>query len=352
MGVTLAAVGLTALLQGVVLSRRLTRRVPAGPVRDDTNRWAALAGPLLAVSTFTLVLGSTDILLLKLYVGAEEIARYYAATKIVAIASFVSYGVAATSSHRFAAAAASGDRQALARVAVEAARWSFWPTLAIALILALLAQPLLGLFGPGFDAAAPIVGLLGLGLVASAAVGPADRALAMTDGAGICAFIFAGAFALNVVFCVALIPMLGPAGAAVGTGLALAAKSAMLWAITRRRLGLDTFVSPPASLSDGPAHATFRRAPSRSRSPLRPRRRGKTKPGAPLPPVPSNRTRSTRPPSRLPVSNTCPKGKVRAFCLLGEALDRIGNSSAFFRSAAPGGVFSTRSQSGAPANSW
>lgn len=261
MGATLAAVALTALLQGVVLSGRLARRVPAGPARNDRSRWAALAVPLLAVSTFTLLLGSTDILLLKLFVGPEEIARYYAATKIVAIASFVSYGVAATSSHRFAAAAAAGDREALARVAVEAARWSFWPTLVIALALALLAQPLLWLFGPGFGSAAPIVGLLGLGLVAAAAVGPADRALAMTDGAAACASIYAVAFMLNVLFCLVLVPLLGPAGAAAGTGLALAAKSAMLWAVARRRLGLDTFVLTAglverrASSRDGSADA-------------------------------------------------------------------------------------------------
>ena len=242
MTATLASVAITALAQGVVLQRRIAARVPAGPARVDRDRWVGVAAPLLAVTGFTLLLGSTDIIVLKLFVGPEEIARYFAATKITAVASFVAYGVAATSSHRFAAHMASGDRAAAARLAAETVRWTFWPTLAVIAALLALSRPLLSLFGAGYAEAWPVLAILSLGLIAQAAVGPADRALSMMEESGVTARIYAAAFAANVALALALTPLFGLSGAALATALALAAKSALLHATARRRLGLDMVV--------------------------------------------------------------------------------------------------------------
>jgi O-antigen/teichoic acid export membrane protein/CelD/BcsL family acetyltransferase involved in cellulose biosynthesis len=247
MAVTLAAVALTAIAQGIVLQRRLRARVPSGPRRVDFARWREVSTPLLLVTTFTLLLGSTDILLLKLFVPSAEIARYFAATKILAVASFVAYGVAATSSHRFAAQAVSGDRTQTARLARETVRWTFWPTLAVILALVALAKPLLALFGPDFAESWPVIAILSLGLLAQAAVGPADRALAMLDHGAVTARIYAGAFVANIALGLTLIPVLGLEGAALATSLALVVKSALLYASARGRLGLHMFAfgGPP-----------------------------------------------------------------------------------------------------------
>jgi O-antigen/teichoic acid export membrane protein len=253
MGVTLAAVALTAVAQGVVLQGRLKTRVPAGARRTDLGRWAGVSAPLLVVTTFTLLLGATDILLLKLFVGPAEIARYFAATKILAVASFVAYGVAATSSHRFAAQAVSGDRAETERLAAETVRWTFWPTLAVIAVLILLARPLLALFGSDFAQGWPVIAILSLGLLAQASVGPADRALAMLDHGGVTARIYAAAFAVAIVGGLVLIPAYGLEGAAAATSLALAAKSAMLFVSAKRRLGLRMFAlaRPPAPAATG-----------------------------------------------------------------------------------------------------
>ncbi|MDB5557883.1 MAG: hypothetical protein JWQ36_817 [Enterovirga sp.] len=247
---TLAATALTALAQGVVLQKRLRARIPAGPIRTDFKRWRDAAWPLLAVTGFTLLLGSTDILVLQLFVGPEEIALYFAATKIVAIASFVSYGVANTSAHRFAEHVARGDAGRLSALAAETVRWTFWPTLAVAAVLALLAGPLLALFGPNFAQGAPIVAILGVGLVAGAAVGPADRALAMADHGRATAAIYAICFLANLVLALVLTPALGLAGAALATALAMAMRAAMLFMAARNRLGLTMFIM---SRADAPA---------------------------------------------------------------------------------------------------
>ncbi len=244
---TLAGMAVTAFVQGVLLQARLHVRVPAGPRRYDLRRWADVSWPLLTVTGFTLLLGSTDVLVLKLFVGPEQIALYFAATKIVAVASFVSYGVANTSAHRFASHMATGDRSAMAALAAETVRWTFWPTLAVAAGLALGGGPLLSLFGPGFAKGATIVAILGAGLVAGASVGPADRALAMADHGRVAALIYGASFAANLGLALLLIPAFGLNGAALATALAMAGRAGLLFVAARRRLGLDMFVFAPAS---------------------------------------------------------------------------------------------------------
>jgi len=81
-----------------------------------------------------------------------------------------------------------------------------------------------------------------LGLLARAAVGPVDRLLTMLGEQRICALIYAGAFALNLVLCVLLIPRLGMEGAAISTATALAVESVLLFWAAKVRLGFHVFV--------------------------------------------------------------------------------------------------------------
>jgi O-antigen/teichoic acid export membrane protein len=241
MAASAAGVVATAAIQGVALQRRLrgTGVLPSDVApRRDVGRWAVISWPLLVELAFTLLLQAADIIVLQLFVEPEVLAPYYAATKIVAIASFVAYGVASTSAHRFAARIARGDRDGMASLAAQTVRWTFWPTLAVAVVLSVAAPFLLQLFGPGFGAGAPLVAILACGVVAGAAVGPADRALSMADEGRVTAAIYAVAFLTNVTLCLLLVPRFGPTGAAIACSLALVVKSLLLYEHARRRLGL------------------------------------------------------------------------------------------------------------------
>jgi O-antigen/teichoic acid export membrane protein len=215
---TLAGMAVTALVQGLVLQKRLRAAIVRGPTRTDLNRWVAVSWPLLTVSGFTLLLGSTDIIILKLFVGPEDIAVYFAATKIVAVASFVAYGVANTSAHRFAAHAASGDRGATARLAAETVSWTFWPTLAVAAGLAAFAGPLLSLFGSSFASGAPSSRFSASARGRRGRGARADGPLPWRSTAGRRP-IYGLAFLLNAVLALVLIPPMGARRAAgVGDG--------------------------------------------------------------------------------------------------------------------------------------
>jgi O-antigen/teichoic acid export membrane protein len=57
-----------------------------------------------------------------------------------------------------------------------------------------------------------------------------------------CAAIYAGAFTINLVLCIILIPRIGIEGAATATSCALIVESIFLYYVARKRLGLHVFI--------------------------------------------------------------------------------------------------------------
>jgi O-antigen/teichoic acid export membrane protein len=226
----------TALLQLLMLQRRLRAHVPAGPRRYDFGGWLAASVPLFAVWGFFTLLTYSDVLVLRQFRPPDEVAQYFAAAKTLALVIFIYYSVGAAAGHRFAAYHVAGDRAGLEAFAATTVRWTFWPSLfAIALILA-LGRPILWLFGPDFVAAYPLMFVLAIPLLARAAVGPAERVLNMLGEQRRCALIYAFVFALNLAACLALAPRFGGMGVAAAMALAVVIESALLFAVARRRL--------------------------------------------------------------------------------------------------------------------
>ena len=80
-----------------------------------------------------------------------------------------------------------------------------------------------------------------------------ERLLIMLDQYYACTVIYAAAFAVNVTLCVVLIPHIGPVGAAVSMATALTIESALLFFVTKRRLGYHIFVFARPRSSRGDA---------------------------------------------------------------------------------------------------
>ncbi len=89
--------------------------------------------------------------------------------------------------------------------------------------------------------------ILAVGMLARAAVGPVERLLNMLGERKQCAFVYATAFAINLVLCVILIPRIGIEGAAVATSTALVVELIMLYLVAKRRLGFHVFIMGGAS---------------------------------------------------------------------------------------------------------
>jgi O-antigen/teichoic acid export membrane protein len=195
------------------------------------------------VEGFYLLLTNTDILLLQHFRTPEDVAVYYAAAKTLTLVAFVHFAVSAAVAHRFSEYHVSGDRARLIGILADSIRWTFWGSLAAMVVILAAGKLLLSLFGPQFaEDGYQLMFMLAVGLMARAAVGPAERLLSMVGEQRACAAVYATAFILNFALCIVLIPRLGVAGAAVSTSIALIVESLMLFVVTRRQLGLHVFV--------------------------------------------------------------------------------------------------------------
>jgi O-antigen/teichoic acid export membrane protein len=170
----------------------------------------------------------------------EVVALYFAATRIAQLAQFVPYAASAVSAQRFAEARAKGDEATLRALARRAGRLTALATASMGLALAVTAPILLGIFGPGFQAATPMLLILIGGLVVQASFGPAEDLLVMLGRERQPAAVACATLALVTGLLFALVPTFGPIGAAAAMATAAVARGASLAALARRSLGIAT----------------------------------------------------------------------------------------------------------------
>ena len=235
----IAACWVTTAWQLAVMQRRLARVVEPGARAYPLRRWLAVALPIFLVEGFYQLLVNVDILIVALFVPPEQVAVYFAVVKTLALAHFVHYAVKAGAAHRYASYHSTGDVRAFRRLTAQTARWTFWPTLAVAVALLLFGRWLLALFGPGFEAGYPLLFIVAFGVIVRATVGPAEAVLTMTGHQNVCAALYGTSLLVNIVLNFALIPIFGLMGAAMATAIAMTFETVALYAAMQRRLGLS-----------------------------------------------------------------------------------------------------------------
>jgi O-antigen/teichoic acid export membrane protein len=241
MAAAIAATWIAALLQLLALNRSLRRNVPAGPKSYAPATWLRASFPQFLVEGFYLLLTYCDVIVLERFVKPDEIAVYYAATKLVSLVAFVFFAVAAAAAHKFAHFHVSERPHELNAFMQASIRWTFLPSLAMSLVILALGEPLLFLFGDAFTSGYKLLPILLGGLLARASIGPVEKLLTMVGHQSACAWIYGCAFLANIVLNLALVPWLGLTGAAIATAAALVLESIMLFIIAKRRLAIHVF---------------------------------------------------------------------------------------------------------------
>lgn len=240
--VALVAAWAVTLGQMVVLDRRLRREVPRGGKQYAVKSWLGTSLPIFVVEGFYLLLTYVDILTLEHYRSPNEVAVYYAAARILAIVAFIYFAISGATTHKFSEYFVAGDSKRLASFFAETVRWTFWPSLVACVGILAFGIPLLELFGKGFASGYDVMFILAVGMLARAAVGPAERLLNMLGERTPCALTYAGAFAVNLGLCIVLIPGFGIEGAAMATSAAIVCESISLYIVAKRRLGFHVSI--------------------------------------------------------------------------------------------------------------
>lgn len=233
-----AAAAVAALLQAAAVSRQARASLGPGPRIFEPRAWLASSLPLLAISGCEILLQNTDVLVLAQATSPASVAVYFAAGKTMSLIMFIHYAVGSAFASRFASLKALGDEAGLHAAVREAVRWTFWPSLAAAILILALGRPLLQLFGPGFVAGYPVMAILVFGFLARSAMGPSEFLLNMLGEQRRSAAVLIFAAVLDILLNLTLVPLYGTTGAALSTATALVSAALLNAYTARRHLGL------------------------------------------------------------------------------------------------------------------
>lgn len=238
-GAAIVATWLAAVIQTVLVQRRLAVELAPGARAYDFKGWLSTSMPLLVIYGCELTLQNADLVILSMYESPAEVGKYFAAAKTMALVMFVHYAVGSAIAHKFSALHARGDREQLKAFVKDAVHWTFWPSLAAACGILVVGKPLLWLFAPDFTSAYPVMFILVIGFLIRASMGPAEFLLNMLGEQTLCAAVLLVTAGLNIALNFALIPRFGIVGAAIATSVALTVAALLNYLVARRRLELE-----------------------------------------------------------------------------------------------------------------
>jgi O-antigen/teichoic acid export membrane protein len=248
--------------QALAILPKLARTLPPNPRRYRPSEWVRGAMPFALLHGAANFLSFADVVVLSFFVGPNEIATYFAATRIIHVVNLVPYAATVGTAHLFAAANARGDRAELQRLCRHVALTTFAIAFLAVAALLILGKLLLGMFGDGFEAGFLPLAILAGGIVVGLAAGPAEDVLNMTGHGSLSASTYLAIIGVNVALCAALIGPFGIAGAAAASAGAMTARALWLWRAAQRRIGVDTSVAAALAATLGNCRASQRAAPA------------------------------------------------------------------------------------------
>jgi len=225
-------------------------------VKFQYRYWISVSLPIFLASGFYSFLFNSDVVLIGLMLGPDAVAFYYAALKSLALVHFVHFAFRAASTHHFSRFYSDNDIPGLSDYANKIARWTFWPTLAIAVIMILTGKYILMLFGADFVEAQNLLIILAIGIVIRASIGPVDALLAMTGQQSLAMWVLATTLASNIILNVSLIPYFGIMGAAIATSCAMLIETTSLYVAVSRKMKIRVFVFQFGSKTIDEGYAT------------------------------------------------------------------------------------------------
>jgi O-antigen/teichoic acid export membrane protein len=238
----LAACLMALVAQGLLMMRRQRRLIPRGESVYHTRIWARISLSFLMIEGFHLLLDSTDVVIVGQLLDPQSVAIYFAAIRTGGLIAFIYFAVSALAVPRIAQIHATGTREEMQLFVSGVIRLMFWPSVAAAVVLALIGPFALSLFGPEFGKGYEVLLVVLVGLVARAATGPVEYLLNMTGHEKDTVRVYAIAALCNIALNLLLIPQLGIIGAALSTYVAIIGANIWLCRLVRRRLGVVSLV--------------------------------------------------------------------------------------------------------------
>lgn len=196
--------------------------------------------PLLLEAVFSNLLVQSDIVMIGLITGPEEVGLYNVAVRTTALIAFLLTGVTASSAPMISTAYAEGNTEKLKKIMLRSNQAIVMPSLILMLGVVLFSRRLLENFGPEFVAVQGALVILAFSAFIKATSGPALQLLDMTGYQDDSAKIRGLTATLNIMLNIIGIYTLGYLGAALATLTSLVVNRVMTDYFAAKRLRIRT----------------------------------------------------------------------------------------------------------------
>jgi O-antigen/teichoic acid export membrane protein len=183
--------------------------------------WRHTAVPLVIITAAEALLNRTGVVLLGWFGETREAGIYSLAFNIAFLVVLPRTAINTLFAPTISSLFTRRDQVTLQALVTKAASWSLCAAVCIALVLAILAEPILTWFGKDFADGVPALRILLVGQVIAASYGSQLSVMTMTDHERGAATLLTLSAAVNVVASIVFISMLGLTGAAITTAIAL-----------------------------------------------------------------------------------------------------------------------------------
>lgn len=246
----IVTMGIVAAVGHLVMRHGYSAELAAAPAAYDRSGWQTIRRPLYASQLALVVLDNADILIVGALLSRGQVAAYAVATRLAVLGRIIVAGVQSVAASHLAEAASTQDWRETQRIVDRSLRVCALPTVAITIAAAVLAEPLVAVFGAEYDTAVVLLRILLIGNLVNSVTGPSGYVVSLSGLERIYARVMwaaAAATLLGVTVCAA---WFGAAGAAWAVTSIMVAWNLALLVIARQRLGVRCWVRP----------ATFRAA--------------------------------------------------------------------------------------------
>lgn len=211
---------------GLLLASQAVRRLCPNAVRTAEPQyapasWRQTAVPFMIIAGAEALLNRAGVVLLGWFGETRDAGIYSLVFNIAFLVALPRTAINTLFAPTISSLFTKNDRATLQVLVTKAALWTLSTSVAIALGLAIMAEPLLSWFGKDFVAGAPALRILLLGQVTAAAFGSLLLIMTMTEHERGAAVLLILSAAINILASVAFIYWLGLTGAAIASAAAL-----------------------------------------------------------------------------------------------------------------------------------
>lgn len=232
----LASLLLGFLIGFYLLSKVMPKKIAFIPAKYEISSWTKSILPFLFISCAVVINNRTDVLMLGVLNGVEDVGLYTVASRGAEFVSFTLIAANMSLSPILAKLFSQGEFEKFQKLVTDGSRLIFLSSFLIFLIFVIFGKQFLLLFGGEFVTAYTTLVILALGQLVNTATGPVSLILEMTGHARDVAIGVSISAGLNIVFNLLLIPPLGLVGAAIATASSLAVWNCLLSFTAYRKL--------------------------------------------------------------------------------------------------------------------